>query len=66
MLCDIESELEDVCNCYDRALEIAKEFLPDDKELYNILIAGRDHNRWICSLIEQRESAAVNKEDDSK
>ncbi|MFA5037616.1 MAG: hypothetical protein WC479_10635 [Candidatus Izemoplasmatales bacterium] len=60
MLCDIESELEDSCDCFERALELAREFFPEDKDLYNTLLSGQEHARWIHSLVQKREYGVIN------
>jgi hypothetical protein len=59
MLIDIEIELEDSCDCFERALDICREFFPQDKELYDIILAGREHARWIASLITNREPGVI-------
>ncbi len=59
MLLDIEMELEDSCDCFERALDIAREFFPQDKELYTTIINGRDHVRHISTIITKRESEVL-------
>ena len=59
MLCDIEQEVEDSCDCFERALDIARKCFPEDQDLYNIIISGRDHARYIASLIIKREPGVI-------
>jgi hypothetical protein len=59
MLIDIEMNLEDSCDCFERALDLVRECFPDDKELYNAIIAGRDHARYISTLITKREPGVI-------
>ena len=59
MLIDIEQELEDSCDCIERALDLCREFFPQDKELYAAIINVRDHQRHVCTIIATREPGVI-------
>lgn len=61
MLLDIEMELEDSCDCIERALDITREFFPQDKELYAAIINVRDHARHVSAIITKKESEVASK-----